>query len=463
MLRSLLAAALFSAGALTVADFLFLLVHESGHALLAWILGGAIPLIHLHPLGGRVLVYFPSQAPVWKMGATVVAGPLMGLVAGIAVMRARPLENRLSPLGLVVSFAGIVSGFGTMISSFPAPGNSELLSGIRQFGLPLWSALAVGTLVFSLGVLVVLALVQDLVGCLRSLWQSMGAHKPPVFAALVGIPVASLVALNFGMAWMAGDPRLRAWFAGAGAVGLLAFTFRVVRAHRAAPGPLPSVPLEHLAAHGKWGFVAIAGIFATYSLVFGLDEGDPKGIFIEDIPREVSVSACNIVVDVLESSRTRILFAMRPFALQHEFLWTRVRSREPADWSAYDSFALTNTPRLLPLRNVRVVSHRIDASGDFFAGNSILQGARLVEVEAILAPAIDSDGHRILTLQDFWKTGGRGILDRVTFRSMPFQIAAVRPFRNPSVRANLDTVTWVNGVGGDPLNAIEIILRDRTR
>jgi len=203
------------------------------------------------------------------------------------------------------------------------------------------------------------------------------------------------------------------------------------------------------------GYSLVALAFAAAQpFVFGNDRANPSGHFFGS-PPEVQVSACNIGLAIREDSTARVRLLMRPFAPQHEFLWNRVKQREPADWKYYDEFALANLPVLLGTSDVKLAGHYADPEAPFFTG-SWDKGARVVEVDVDLSRSLQFDGskpNRVLKLVDFWRRRQIGYIDFTEVKvegALQITGVAVEPAgaSPPSLRSR-NAVRWENrNLGG---------------
>ncbi len=179
-------AALLIVTTLAASWYAMMIVHEFGHVLAAWLTGGEVARVVLHPLAFSRTDLAANPNPI----AVVWGGPVVGTLLPLAVwLVARTLRLRLA--FLLRFFAGfcLIANGGYLAAAILEPvGDTD---DMLRHGVPLWLIVAPGTLSLIAGF---------------ATWNRLGPHfgltDQPVDRAAVIASSASLVVLIAAMlAW----------------------------------------------------------------------------------------------------------------------------------------------------------------------------------------------------------------------------------------------------------------------
>jgi hypothetical protein len=135
-----------AAAALLVAWFAMQAVHECGHVLAAWLTGGTVQRVVLHPLSISRTDVSPNPHPL----AVAWGGPLFGVAAPLVLLAASQyLGDRLTTL--LRFFAGFcLIANGAYIGAGSRYGIGDAGDLLRH-GAPRWTLIAFGAIAFAAG------------------------------------------------------------------------------------------------------------------------------------------------------------------------------------------------------------------------------------------------------------------------------------------------------------------------
>jgi hypothetical protein len=160
-----------------------MIVHESGHVLAAWLSGGRVTHIVLHPLAFSRTDVSPNPRPLF----VVWGGPILGAALPvIAWLIARAFHLRLAfLLRFFAGFCLIANGaYLASVALMPAGDTADLL----RLGTPLWAVVVPGVAAFVAGL---------------AMWNRLGSHfgfgGQSVDRAAILVSSVALIVLVIGM------------------------------------------------------------------------------------------------------------------------------------------------------------------------------------------------------------------------------------------------------------------------
>ncbi len=179
-------AALLIVTTLAASWYAMMIVHEFGHVFAAWLTGGQVARVVLHPLAFSRTDLSTNNNPI----AVVWGGPIVGTLLPLALwLVARALRLRIA--FLVRFFAGFcLIANGAYLSSAilePVGDTDDML----RYGVPLWLIIAPGALSFFAGF---------------ATWNRLGPHfgltnQPVDRDAVIGASVTLCVLIAAMLAW----------------------------------------------------------------------------------------------------------------------------------------------------------------------------------------------------------------------------------------------------------------------
>jgi len=163
--------------------FGMMVAHESGHVLHAWVSGGRVAKVVLHPLAFSRTDFVVNPHPLFVAWGGVVWGCVLPL---LLLLLAMSFRYRLVPLGRFFAGFCLIANGAYLATAVVAPvGDAEDL---LRLGAPLWTLFLVGAVI---------------VGCGFVLWNRIGTEfgfgEKVVDRAAVVFASLSLVALVGGM------------------------------------------------------------------------------------------------------------------------------------------------------------------------------------------------------------------------------------------------------------------------
>ncbi|HKV39881.1 MAG TPA: hypothetical protein VJX67_11765 [Blastocatellia bacterium] len=407
---------------LYVVGHLLTLAHEFAHGSTAAALGGYFPFVQVDADGGRSIYFLPPTAAAWKEALVLLAGPAFNLLVSIAALALVAAWVSNKAMRTLIIFIGGLSSLLLVTGAGLLPpwwkGYKETGQALELLGFSLTYEYLVKSCWLLIGILLV-------AGFFRLFFRELTDYFPNetykdrflLVSASLTVPVSVIVVIFSIVMLVSGygegviNPR-RHW----PHLLFLVLTFLllplIVTKKGAGGDKKPYLVLPKRL--GVWAALALV-IAVTQPVVFGNSRDNPRGIFLDAHPPELSVSGVNIVLKVdrnADGYKTEVTMLMRPFTDQHDFLWRRIKDAEPAQWGVYEDFVQKNLTALLGARNFTITGHHIDPQVQFFNGKWT-SGARVVVAEADV-PALAVPGHddyKLLKVTDFWKTQGVGYID----------------------------------------------------
>jgi hypothetical protein len=135
-----------AAAALLIAWFVMQIVHECGHVLAAWLTGGTVERVVLHPLSISRTDVSPNPHPL----SVAWGGPIFGVVAPLVAFGASKRMNRGFAMFLrfFAGFCLIANGAYIGAGSFYGIGDA---GDLLHHGSPRWTLIAFGAIAITVG------------------------------------------------------------------------------------------------------------------------------------------------------------------------------------------------------------------------------------------------------------------------------------------------------------------------
>jgi hypothetical protein len=395
-------------------------LHEMAHGGTAVALGGYFPFVQVGLGRGGAAYFFPADSPAWKEVLVLLAGPLTNFGAAVVILGwvATGIENRrarlLALLAGELSALGFIFGTG-VLTLWGAASGGDVGRALALLNLPRLYQYVVGALWLLLG----LALAASL---FRLFFKELAAYFPAATygarLALIVSALAAPVCVIYG-AQSFGD--LGASLAGRGPLGnSIWYAALLLPACLLLPLALSRAGSEQTGSRfgvSRRQFLSLLAcatlLAAARATLFAGDRERPDGLFLSRRPPEVTVAACNVVLNIDDEYRARVRVLMRPFVEEQKFLWRRVKDGEPEDWGTYEQFVREKLPLMLGTEDFRITGHHSEPDAGFFNGTWD-RGARVVEAEVNLSrlPYLkEGQGVRVLRIEDFWRSKGAGYID----------------------------------------------------